>query len=427
MDRTVQPITKDIQDFELALPQRTTLTNGIPLTVINSGEQEVVKLDILFAGGRWRQLHKLQSIFTNRMLKEGTQSYTASQIAEKLDYYGAWLELSSSVSHEFITLYSLNKYFEPTLELLESIIKEPIFPQNEIDIVVNANIQQYLVNCSKVDFQCRRKILNVLYGDHHPCGVNVIEDDYRNLTRNEMESFYHEYYNSSNCTIFISGKVTDNILKSIDKHFGSSSFGISKQASPLNNYPIFVSPEKRFLIYQEDASQCSVKLGCHTINRTHSDYLKYRVMVKLFGGYFGSRLMTNIREDKGYTYGISASTMLFPHDGSLVINAETDSKYVNLLIDEVYEEIDKLHNSLVSEEELLKVKNYLIGDMCRGYESPFSLSDAWIFIYTSQLGDDYFSKAMEAVQNITASDIQAMAVKYLCKDNLKEVIAGNFK
>ena len=250
MDRSIQPITKGIKEFELAIPQRSTLSNGIPLTVINAGEQEVVRLDIIFEGGRWRQSHKLQSVFANRMLKEGTKKYKSSEIAEKLDYYGAWLELSCSASHEFITLYSLNKYFESTLSLIESIIKEPLFPQNELNIVMNANIQQYLINSSKVDFQCHRKLLNVLYGEKHPCGSPVTEIDYRNLTRNQLESFYHEFYNSNNCSIFISGKITDDILRCIENHFGNASFGKLKPASSLKDFPITISPAKSFQIYQ---------------------------------------------------------------------------------------------------------------------------------------------------------------------------------
>ena len=426
MNRALQPTTRDISNFSITPPQRTTLSNGIPLTVINAGEQEVVRLDIFFAGGRWRQSKKLQSVLTTRMLKEGSKQYVSAEIAEKLDYYGAWLELSSSPTHEFITLYSLNKHFEATLNLIESIIKEPTFPENEMDIIKNANIQQFLVNQTKVDFQSQLKLLNVLYGNDHPFGKITTESDYRDLSVKDLESFHNEFYNSANCSIFISGKVTDQILNSIESRFGTSTFGSSQPASRLIEYPIYLSEEKRFVYTQDNASQCSVRMGCHSIGRKHPDYLKYRVMVKLFGGFFGSRLMTNIREDKGYTYGISASTMIMPFCSSLVIGAQADSKYVNLLIDEVYSEIDKLHKIPVSEEELLIVKNYLIGDMCRSYESPFSLSDAWMFIQTSDLTDDYFTKAMDAVQNITAAEIQEMALKYLCKDNLKEVIVGNF-
>ena len=129
MDRTIQPEIRDLENLMVTLPMRTTLPNGIPLSVIKAGEQDVVRMDILFAGGRWQQTQKLQALFTNRMLREGSRKYAASEIAEKLDYYGAWLELSSSSEYAYITLYSLNKYFAETLEILESIIKEPLFPE----------------------------------------------------------------------------------------------------------------------------------------------------------------------------------------------------------------------------------------------------------------------------------------------------------
>ena len=424
MNRSIQPNTQNIEDFSMSLPERRIFNNGIPVSIINAGQQEVVRLDILFAGGRWRQKHKLQSVFTNRMLKEGTTRYSSNEIAEKLDYYGAWLELSSSSDYEYIALYSLNKYFDATLKIVESVIKEPIFPQKELDIVINANIQQFLINNSKVDFLSHRKLLNVLYGDNHPCGKLVMEDDYRNITSNDLKEFHSDYYHSGNCSIFISGKITNEIIDSVEKCFGNSSFGIVKEQEPLIKYPINTSEEKRFFIDYEESSQSSIKLGCHTITRHHSDYLKYRVMLKLFGGYFGSRLMANIREDKGYTYGIAANNLFYPFDGLLMISTESDHKYVDLLINEIYHEIDKLQTTLASEEELLAVRNYMLGDMCRSYESPFSLSDAWMFIYTSGLDDNYFNRSIKEIQDITPMEIKMLAKKYLNPDALKEVIVG---
>ncbi len=127
MDRTIQPEIQTLKNFRILPPVRMTLPNGIPLTVINAGEQEVVRIDVLFAGGRWQQSQKLQALFANRMLREGTKKYTAATIAEKLDYYGSWLELSSSSEYAYITVYSLNKYLAKTLEVVESMIKEPLF------------------------------------------------------------------------------------------------------------------------------------------------------------------------------------------------------------------------------------------------------------------------------------------------------------
>ena len=423
MDRTIQPEIQPLKNFHIQTPVRTTLPNGIPLTVINAGEQEVVRMDVLFSGGRWQQSQKLQALFTNRMLREGTTKYTAATIAEKLDYYGSWLELSSSSEYAYITVYSLNKYLAKTLEVVESMIKEPLFPQKELQTILDTNIQQYLVNTSKVDFLAHRSLLKSLYGEQHPCGKIVMEEDYHTITPEVLREFYERYYHSGNCSIFLSGKVTDDIISRVTDIFGIP-FGQYQLQMPKLSFPFAAIPEKRIFTEREDAMQSAVKMGCTTITREHPDYPKLRVLMTLFGGYFGSRLMSNIREDKGYTYGISAGVVFYPDSGLLIVSTETDNEYVEPLIQEVYHEIDRLHQEPVSAEELRMVRNYMLGEMCRSYESPFSLSDAWIFIATSGLKDDYFARSLQAVNEITPTEIQDLAQRYLCKETLKEVIAG---
>ena len=423
MDRTIQPEIQPLKNFHIQTPVRTTLPNGIPLTVINAGEQEVVRMDVLFSGGRWQQSQKLQALFTNRMLREGTTKYTAATIAEKLDYYGSWLELSSSSEYAYITVYSLNKYLVKTLEVVESMIKEPLFPQKELQTILDTNIQQYLVNTSKVDFLAHRSLLKSLYGEQHPCGKIVMEEDYHTITPEVLREFYEQHYHSGNCSIFLSGKVTDDIISRVTDIFGIP-FGQYQLQMPKLSFPFAAIPEKRIFTEREDAMQSAVKMGCTTITREHPDYPKLRVLMTLFGGYFGSRLMSNIREDKGYTYGISAGVVFYPDSGLLIVSTETDNEYVEPLIQEVYHEIDRLHQDPVSAEELRMVRNYMLGEMCRSYESPFSLSDAWIFIATSGLKDDYFARSLQAVNEITPAEIQDLAQRYLCKETLKEVIAG---
>ena len=423
MDRTIQPEIQPLKNFHIQTPVRTTLPNGIPLTVINAGEQEVVRMDVLFSGGRWQQSQKLQALFTNRMLREGTTKYTAATIAEKLDYYGSWLELSSSSEYAYITVYSLNKYLAKTLEVVESMIKEPLFPQKELQTILDTNIQQYLVNTSKVDFLAHRSLLKSLYGEQHPCGKIVMEEDYYTITPEVLREFYERHYHSGNCSIFLSGKVTDDIISRVTDIFGIP-FGQYQLQMPKSSFPFAAIPEKRIFTEREDAMQSAVKMGCTTITREHPDYPKLRVLMTLFGGYFGSRLMSNIREDKGYTYGISAGVVFYPDSGLLIVSTETDNEYVEPLIQEVYHEIDRLHLDPVSAEELRIVRNYMLGEMCRSYESPFSLSDAWIFIATSGLKDDYFARSLQAVNEITPAEIQDLAQRYLCKETLKEVIAG---
>lgn len=424
LNRTHQPEIRQLDSIDILRPERRVLPNGTPLSIIRAGEQDVIRMDILFKAGAYREAQKLQALFTHRILREGSRKYTSSDIAEKLDYYGAWLELSNSLEYAYLTLYSLSKYFAETLEIIESIVKEPVFPQHELDTIIESNVQQHLVNRTKVDFIAHRALLTGLFGTQNPCGRFATEEDYRRITPDVLESFYKQYYHTGNCAIYLSGKVTEDIIYRVEQAFGIHAFGMPATPKAEKGYPVIPTPDKRIFIEREESMQSSVKLGGFGIGRSHPDYLKFRVLITLLGGYFGSRLMSNIREEKGYTYGISMGTLPYPDAALMVISTETDNQYVEPLIGEVYKEIDKLQQEVVSEEELRIVKNYMVGEMSRSYESPFSLSDAWMFIYTSQLDDDYYERSLEAIKTVTANELLDLARLYICKESLKEVIAG---
>ena len=390
LDRTTAPQIRQIDHFSIAAPERRVMPNGIPLNVIQVGNEDVVRFDLLVKGGQWNQTQPLLAMFTNRMLREGTQALTSSQIAEKLDYYGAWLDLSSSLNYGFITLYSLGKYFPKTVEILASMVKEPTFPEKELSVVVDVNKQQFLVNAQRVDVMARKRLNRALFGLSHPLGRYAELDDSDRINSQVLRDFYRQYYHSGNCSVYVSGKVTPEIVRCIEHHFGESAWGDTSRKMTHKTFQPVTEENKRIFIEKEDALQSSVKIGTFSISQQHPDYLKLRVLVTLFGGYFGSRLMSNIREDKGYTYGIGAGLVNYPGIGVLGISTEAANEYVEPLIAEVYKEMDILRSEKVSDKELEMVRNYMLGDMCRSYESAFSLSDAWIFIETSGLKNDFF-------------------------------------
>lgn len=424
MDRSIQPPIVPLQELSIPVPVCIDLPNGIPVKVLQAGDNEVVRIDLVIGAGRWQQQQPLQSLFTNRLLREGTRRYTDAEIAERLDYYGAWLELLGAAEHSFVTLYSLNKYLPQTLNLLESMLKEPLFPEHELDVVLDTNLQQFRVNSSKVDFLAHRGLVQAVYGAKHPCGRLVQEEDYARITPEVLRCFYNSYYHSDNLVIFLSGRVTDDCLKRVEALFGKEPFGVDFILPEKKCYDVSPTAEKRIFIHRPDALQSAVRMGMPTLDYRHPDYQKLRVLVTLFGGYFGSRLMSNIREEKGYTYGISAGILSYPGHGVLIINAETANKYVEPLIAEVYREIERLQNEPVGSDELEMVRNYMIGDMCRSYESAFSLADAWIFVHTSGVSDSYFSEALETVKSITADELHELACRYLRTTDLKEVVVG---
>ena len=424
LDRARRPKIQSLEHIELLKPERREMPNGVMLNVIRAGREEVVRLDILVRGGRYQQSFPLQAVMTNRMLREGTRSYTSAQIAEKLDYYGAWLELSSGMEYSFLTVYSLNKYFPQVLQVVESMVKEPAFPERELQIILSANRQQYLVNSRKGDFVAQKYFCLSLFGNGHPRGRTVALDDYNAVTPDKLQTFHDTFYCSANSSLYLSGRVTDDILRETERVFGTGLWGKSRLRTEFIHYPIPTCKERELFVARSESMQNSLRYGYLAIDQKHPDCLKLRVLITLFGDYFGSRLMSNIREDKGYTYGISAALLFYPGAGVLAIATEADAQYTGCITREIAREMQRLKDEPVAEAELSMVRNYMLGQMCRSFEGPFSLADAWSFIETNHLDDDYYRRALEAVQGVTAEDMHRLANEYLRTEELVKVIVG---
>lgn len=419
------PAINCIADFDIKRPVRKILRNGIVLNILDTGKEDVIRLDLVMGCGQIDQDFPLQAMMTNRMLREGTARMTSAQIAERLDFYGAWLDLSSSVNSGFVTLYSLGKFFGHTVRVLAEMVKEPVFPARELEIVAETNKQMYLVNSERVEIMARKRLNTELFGKNHPLGKYAELNDYDNLTTEMLKNFYSKFYYSGNCTIFVAGKVTDEVLGYIEECFGNETWGNNrvKEKTVLPEPAGFKN--KRVKIKKDNCMQSSVKMGIFMPDRMHRDFLDLRVMNTMLGGYFGSRLMKNIREDKGYTYGIASGIMSYPGNSILVISTETDNRYVENVIGEVRREIDRMKNEKAGKEELDMVKSYMIGDICRAYENALSISEAWIYVLTTGVDDDFFDRSVESIRNISEERIKELACKYLDWDRMVEVVAGN--
>jgi predicted Zn-dependent peptidase len=328
------------------------------------------------------------------------------------------------MEYSYITLYSLNKYFASTLEVLESIVKEPVFSEKELSTVVDTNKHQFLINSTKVEYLAQKSFAGSIFGEEHPCGRFASAEDYDKVTSACLKEFYNQYYHSGNCTIYIAGKVTDEILGLLNNAFGNDPWGQAENKVSLLPYTINTTTQKRIFTDQAAAMQSSLKMGKVMIQRSHPDYFKMRVLVTIFGGYFGSRLMSNIREDKGYTYGISAGIASYPDAGVFMVATEAANEYMEDIVKEVYHEMNILQTDLVPDTELNMVRNYMLGEMCRSYEGPFSLSDAWMFVQTSHLSDSYFEESLKAVQSVTSEELRTLAQKYFDQEKVIEVVAG---
>lgn len=416
LDRSIPPLVQSVP-FTFRKPTVQHLTNGIPLYIIEAAGVDAVRIDFVFGAGQWHQVQKLQALFTCRMLREGCRGYSASAFAERMDFYGAWLELSVAMNRTFVTLYTLRKFFDHTIALLHDMLFEPTFSEEQLHTVRNNNKAQFIVNTQKGDIRAMRALRQSIYGDEHPCGIPTEAHDYDLLHRDLLIDFHRRYYGSHHCAIYLSGAIDEGILAQVESLFGTAGWGNSQAVEP-RSYPINPSAEHHTSITKPDAVQSSIRMGRLLMNIHDDDYLSMRVLTTLLGGYFGSRLMRNVREEKGYTYHISADLVTNTPEVMLMIGSEALADKADEVIAEVHHEIHRLQTEPVSDDELCIVRNYMTGEICRNYEGAFALTDAYIFMEHLGLPHTHIEQTIEAIHSTDAEQLQQLAQRYLDPDTL---------
>ncbi|MBR5275835.1 MAG: insulinase family protein [Bacteroidaceae bacterium] len=417
------PQIKAMEMADIKLPHKMQLENGIPLYLINEGVHDIIRLDILFRGGYAVQEQPLQALFTNRMLREGSTSIKAGKISRTLDSCGAWIESYCSQQCNHITLYTLKRHFGKLSELLAEIIRHPAFPEKNLDTVRSANKSHFMINSQKVGAVAQRHFEKALWGEGHKFGRLVCADDYDAIKAEHLHAYHRNVYGSKNCTIFLSGKIDDTVTDIVSATFGKEQWGTQSIPTIVDTPPL-TPTTGRINIKIDDAMQSAIKIGHMALEASHPDFYALKYMTVLLGGFFGSRLMTNIRERNGYTYHIEADMSAFGKRNAFVVSSETTNEYVEPLIAEVYNEFGRLIEERVPDEEMNKLRNCTLGELCREYEGAIPKAD--IFINTWLSGEDFsgVNRYLETIRSCTAEDFMSLAQKYLVREKMTEVVAG---
>ena len=424
LDRTLAPNFGAIEHIKLVEPGHIKLPNGCNLYYFNSGEQDLVRIEWVFGNLRFNPAKPLLNSAVVSMLTEGTSKLTASQIADQIDFYGAFLQSEFGYDHSVVTLYSLSKHLDSTLPVIKDMVTDSIFPESELETYVRNQQQKLQVSLQKNDVVARRKFNKAMNGDSI-YGMTAEATDYQQLQREDMLVHFKQMFQPSNCTIFLAGKIDDNILQQITDAFGDSWTNNAEAAD--TSQPALTSAEEHFYyIEKPDAIQSAIRIGSRTINRSHSDFPALQVLNTILGGYFGSRLMANIREDKGYTYGIGSGMTSLKHSGALFIATEVGADVCKDALSEIEKEINRLKTELVPQEELDLVRNYMLGSLLGSLENVFSHADKFKNIYFSDLDYSYYDRYTNVIKAVTPQDILDLANKYLDFDKMYKVIVGKY-
>jgi predicted Zn-dependent peptidase len=423
LDRKTPPIAQPLGDFSLVKPQNLRLDNGMPAHVLGAGEQPVISVTVWFRAGTWFAPTKETAILTMKMMTEGTRRRTAAQVMEEIDKYGAFLECSTGLDHAEIEMYCLSRYLPAMLRLVCECLTEPTFPEDELEKLKQINIQSLRINQEKTNFIASSKFRENLFGEAHPYGAPLMEGRLRSLHRANLADFFARSILGQPFEVMVAGQVREEDLQVINATLGQLPVGHSLELEPFREEAPAV-PQAHLYVERDSALQTSLRIGKkisfsdngHYLGKRSADYLAFTMLNEILGGYFGSRLMRNIREEKGLTYGINSSIVLMKSAAYMVVGTDVKKEIRDLACEEIGREIAKLAQEPVGQAELDLVKNYMQGTHIGSLTTPFTLAEKFKSIYFHGLDEDYYDHYVSKVRAITADQLLQLAQKYYHND-----------
>ena len=430
LNRKVAPPVKDAKEFELELPPyvRHTLSNGVEVYAIDLGKVDAMMVSWIFdAGNSYEGGNGIAAqgggiaargngiaAATNALLRNGTSTRKAFDISEYFDYYGSYLNRACHHETAELTLHCLNQYAGELIPVVAELVTDSIYPEEELAIYKKNAQQRLQVSLKKSDFVAGRLIDGYLYGEQHPYGRASKAEDYQGLQRDALVDFYRRHYQGGACRIIAAGKLPEGLIPLLEKSFGSLPLRRPAEGVAVPQFPILPAAQRKHRISNDpDGVQGSIRIARNFPNRHHPDFQRVQVLNNVFGGFFGSRLMANIREDKGYTYGIYSYLVNNRQESAWMISTEAGKEVCEPAIEEVYKEMNLLREELIDDEELQMARNFAIGTVLGDLDGPFHVASRWKSILLNGLDENYFREGIRIVKTITPEALRELAVKWL--------------
>ncbi|HTH56246.1 MAG TPA: pitrilysin family protein [Cyclobacteriaceae bacterium] len=416
LDRSSAPSFSKTFTFELPEPKVIRLTGGLDLIFLSEVPQDVFKLEIIFDAGKWWETKRGVSHFTALTLDKGTTNRDAKAIAEYFDYHGSQIEISPSYDFVSASLYGLNKHFDKVFPIFWDVITAPVFPLEEFQLQREIFVENLKVNNEKNSFVASKLLRKNVFGTDHPYGSSVEEADALDLSTQDLVHFFSQRFSPSE--VYLTGHFDKQQIQILTDRFTSTKKGHSeKQFAPI---PSSLREE----ITKEESVQSSIRLGKRFVGRTHPDYFELLLLNHILGGYFGSRLMKNIREEKGLTYGIYSSINAFKNDCLFSIGADVGKEKKELALTEIKRELSRLIEQPIEAGELSAAKNHFLGSLQLEVANPFACTDKIKNIRLNNLSETFYKNLFAKIQASNPDTLQALASRYLVPNDLQIVCVG---
>lgn len=396
------------------------LDNGVMLHVMRGGHQPIVKVDISIAAGSLRADRALVASATAELLSEGTRRRGAQEIAEVVDFYGAHTWAESSAAQMSFAAVSLEKDLRAVVDIVSEVLREPAFPEREVELYKAQELQTFDMKMMRTPFLASRALLELLYAPGRYSRY-ARREDYGALCPEVLREFHAKAYRPNGTHIFVSGRPKDEDVEYIAKVFGGSDWEQGEAwEAPGPEYN--EGAGRRMIEY--DSEQTSVKMARGTFTRGHRDNLPLQMANAAFGGYFGSRLMQNVRERLGLTYGIYSVATANRSRGTHTITSEVKAGSHGRVVEEIFREMERMGSSLLSDKEMETLRGYMMGEVLHYFETIMTSADTVFSLLLDGVTEGYIRDLFEVARDITASEVRDVAGRWFRPEEYSVVCVG---
>jgi len=417
LDRRIAPLTKKIDNIDFISPREFQLNSQVKLFWMSDVPNQTSRIDLFFDAGL-RQDRNIIASLCSSLLLSGTQEKKSTQIHHEIDALGAYFDIGLSHEGVLISIFALKSNISEAFKLIYTAIQDAVFPEKEIIEVVHEKREKFKINLSKVGFLAQREFQKKIFFNTPYHELTELED-FDDLSREDIIEFHNKHFKKGLSRIAITGALQDFEIQEIKTLCTPNC--ISKK---LSYYTNFDNKSGVYHIDKTNALQSAIRIGRTMFNKTHEDFMDFSILNTVFGDYFGSRLMKNIREDKGFTYGIGSALVETGGSGYFIIGSEVGIHHKEASIQEIHKEMKIIGENPIPEAELSLVKNYLLGQILKLADGPYAMMDLYLSIDAYGLNMDFYNSYINRIHSITSEDIINMANKHLNWDSMTVVTSG---
>jgi len=395
------------------------VADRVPFFLVSGGNEPVFRLELMFRAGKLYEVERNAASATAAVITEGTTTQAGRDVAEALEYFGATVRCYSTPDTLSFSIHAMTKFGKEVLDIVARILLSPAFPEDELLQYQKKKVQRQRLSMMQNEYLANRAFSDFIFGPDHPYGYSSNPEDVMELTTGSLRN-HHRLLGTRAVHAFLAGDIREDLVHEVEHLLSNLPAG----ESPHQRQQVPVQKIGKWHLPGPQQHQISVRIGKQIISRGHGDYPGLFLLNTILGGYHGSRLVRNLRESKGLTYGIQSNLESLLYATCFVVATDANSAAQKVVIREIYREIKKLRTQPVSEPELEMVRNYVCGNFLMQIDGPLNVVDTIKPLILHDLPISYFEEFLERIKHVTTDEILHLAERYLDPAEMTEVVIG---